>query len=44
MIQKDLPLIIKNNIKKINPDVEITLFGSRARGDTNKYLNQWPIF
>jgi predicted nucleotidyltransferase len=42
MIQKDLPLIIKNNIKKINPDVEITLFGSRARGDTNKY-SDWDF-
>ena len=34
--------LIKNNVQSIDPDAEIILYGSRARGD-EKYDSDWDI-
>jgi predicted nucleotidyltransferase len=39
---KQIPLIVKKHIQKINPEIEIILFGSRARGDVN-HNSDWDF-
>jgi predicted nucleotidyltransferase len=42
MLKKKLPIIIKKHIQRLNPEVELILFGSRARGDIN-YSSDWDF-